>query len=507
MNESGFRIVLTADRILMADYDILLDGMTAASQSTTTPEYLMRKFVARAMPREDLRAKKAPLGLRMLEAELLRSDFPREDLIIAPPDKLAEAIGSRTELLLISSGDPLGLGMNDSTMSGIAGGVPYVQLWFERMMNDIRELKACHPALRVLVGGPGAWQLDQNPETLRTLGVDFVFSGYCEGFISELIHDILEQKVEPQVFYANSKSDASVPDLAGASSMGVVEVSRGCGLGCPFCTIRSVPMVHLPVDKIVRDVKTNVRNEATSICLISEDFLRYGSENGKLCHKKVLELAEAVRNVDGLKLIQLDHVNVSSVAQFPQEALYELQEILTRGVRHEYLWLNLGVETVNGELLQEHSCNGKLHPFRAEEWEEICENAIYRLIDAGFMPMVSLMFGIPGETPEDIQRTLEFVKRFHSQRVLFFPLFYAPVKPDQKAFTVEDMTSAHWELFRLCYDFNFKWLPKVYWDNQAGAGVPLVRRMLVQFLGIFQVLQWKTWFFLKSRRAHDEHQK
>jgi hypothetical protein len=60
------------------------------------------------------------------------------------------------------------------------------------------------------------------------------------------------------------------------------------------------------------------------------------------------------------------------------------------------------------------------------------------------------------------------------------------------------MTPMHWRLFRLAYNRNFKWIPKMYWDNQTGAGASLFRRLFIQFTGQFQILQWKLQFVRKS---------
>ena len=484
----------------MADYRILLDGMFAAAQTTSTPETIMCAFVSPKMAGEGIQAAKAPLGLRRIEATLIRNGHPPQDVAIVPPERLPQAIGAATRIVLVSSGDPLGLGMNNSTMSAIAGGKPYTQVWFERMLLELKELKTDLPRLKVIVGGPGAWQIEQNDDERRRLGIDAVFCGYAEKSLTQVVAELLNNGSPKTVFSANRVPAESVPELLGPTSMGVVEISRGCGLGCDFCTLRAEPMVHLPIEQIAHDVEANVRSGVTSVCLVSEDLLRYGSENAKPDPNRLIAMLRAVRRVNGLRIIQTDHVNVSSVAQFPEAKLREVHRAITDGVRHDYLWVNVGVESANGKLLQANGCAGKVRPFRTEEWGNICRQAIRRLVDAGFIPMVSLIFGMPGESEDDVRETLALVEEFQDERVMIFPLFFAPIKKEQKPFTLADMTPLHWRILRLSYRLNFKWLPRVYWDNQRGAGVPLIRRFLMQAAGRMSALNWKLRFIWKSGR-------
>lgn len=485
----------------MADYRILLDGMFAAAQCTSAPDLIMRAFVAPPMPCEDrVRASKAPLGLRRIEAMLLRNGFSVADVAVAPPERIADAIGPATRLILVSSGDPLGLGMNTNTMCAIAGGRPYTQVWLERMMAQIKGLRSRFPDFRVLLGGTGAWQLREDDEARRRLGVDLLFCGYAERGLLQVARDLLAGKMPAPVHEAPKASPDDVPGILGPTSMGVVEVSRGCGLGCAFCALRSEPMVHMPIDRIVRDVEVNVRGGVTSASLIGEDLLRYGAEGARLSPEKLIEMIEAVRSVPSLRLIQPDHVSVSSAAQLPTSMLRAIHDAITRGVRHDHVWVNIGMESAGGDLLDANSCRGKMRPFRPEDWEGACEEAVHRLIEAGFIPMVSLVLGLPGETQEHVRRTLAFVERLSGRRAMVFPLFFAPVTQGQRPFGLADMTPLHWRLFRRAYDFNFRWLPKTYWDNQRGAGVSLPKRIAMQAAGGLSALNWKLRFVWKSRR-------
>jgi radical SAM superfamily enzyme YgiQ (UPF0313 family) len=484
----GYPIVLTADRCLMADYDLLFDGMLAASQTTSTPRFIMDSLLMPRLPEKDLRAVCAPLGLRRIEASLLQASFDREDVIVVSPEHLEKAVGDATKIIGISSGEPAGFGMNSSTMCGIAGGGIYPQILFEELMKKVRKLRASNPQIKVILGGPGAWQLKSEDARGQT-GIDHVFMGYAEGNIGAVFHDLLIGKELPRIIEGKRTDAARIPAITGASAMGVVEISRGCGLGCAFCTIHNVPMIHLPHKTILQDVRTNVENGRTSIAALSEDFFRYGSRGMNVQPKALLDLLQKIREIPGLRLIQIDHCNILSVSRYSDGELKTIRELMTSGQRHNYPWVNVGVETASGDLLQKNGGIGKIGPSGTERWGEFSAEQLRRLCSAGFFPLVSLIIGLPGETSEDVVKTITWVEGLKRERLSIFPVLYAPIRGEE-ALTVHSLTPLHWELIRKSYDYNFKWVPGMYWDNQTGAGVSLFKRLLMQGMGRAQALEW-----------------
>jgi radical SAM superfamily enzyme YgiQ (UPF0313 family) len=492
-------VVLTADRTMMARYAALFDGMVAASQTTTTPALILRRLLAPPVARDGLRARQAPLGLRRLEAALLRGGWDHDEVAVVRPEELTEAVGPHTRVIGLSSGDPLGRGMNSTTMTDIAGGRIHTARCFQRLTRRVAKLKRRAPEARVVLGGPGAWQLAEDPEARRQFGIDHVVLGYCEGNAAELLRRVAEGEEASPVLHGSPAE--RVPPIRGAAVMGSVELSRGCGLGCGFCTLAQTPIQHLSPETILADVETNLAAGVTSTALIGEDIFRYGGEGRGVNPPALLDLMGRLRQQPGLRLIQTDHANVSSAAQFADDELRELHRLFVGDGRHDFVWLNLGVETAAGSLLAANGGRPKMGTAPPESWGEACREQVLRLIDAGFFPLVSLVLGLPGETPDDVEKTLRWVEHLADRRLAIFPLFYAPVDDREKAFQMRDMTRAHWRLFRACYRLNFRWLPRLVWDNQAGAGAGLARRLLLQAMGRCQSAGWTALFAWRARRA------
>jgi radical SAM superfamily enzyme YgiQ (UPF0313 family) len=493
----GYKIVLTADATLMARYDLLFDGMLAASQTTTTPGVLMKTLLMPKAKALDGRASVAPLGIRRIEAALLQGGFTPTEVAVVPPWALQDAIGPNTQVVGIGGGEPAGGGMNSSTMVGVAGGTIYPLAMYRKLLKTVRKaVDAKAPSAKVVFGGPGAWQIAQEKNT----GIDHVVLGYAEAGAAAVFRDLCDGKPLPATIEGVAPEPEDVPAIFGPSTMGVVEVSRGCGLGCTFCTIAKVPMRHIPIQTIVRDARTNVAGRQPNIAALSEDFFRYGATGIKPDPAAVIKMLEALREVDGLKLIQIDHTNIVSISQFDNAELRAVHALLTKGQRHDYLWVNLGVESASGELLAAHGGRAKIGANDPSQWAEVCRREIERLCACGFFPMVSLIMCLPGETPEHVRQTLEFVRSLRGMRVSVFPMLFAPLVGTHTP-TVDDLTRLHWDLIKESYRFNFKWVPKMYWDNQVGAGVGLGKRLAIQALGKGQVLEWSALFALRGRKA------
>jgi hypothetical protein len=233
--------------------------------------------------------------------------------------------------------------------------------------------------------------------------------------------------------------------------------------------------------------------------------------------------------------MQIDHANISSVLQVSPAQLKEIRRLLEWGVAQpfqavhaqarkpvlpKYLWVNLGIESANGRLVQANG-PGKISPFRAEDWEDMVRQAASRLTEAGFFSVFSIILGLPGETPDDVRRTLRLVNDLSRQRAVIFPIFHEPITwhgrpphgsqpvrgaasgtpPAPGRFTQAQMTAEHLQLFRACYEINFHWVPRLFWDNQRSAGVGLSKRLMGQALGRGEVFLWRRNFKKLDKEA------
>lgn len=497
----GARVVLTADRSLMAAYSILLDGMVASSQTTATPWPVIDRLLLPRAGHPGGRALFAPVGLRRIEAALLAGGFTHSDVALVDDAHLSSAIGPHTRVIGISTGEPAGLGMSSTTMTAVAGGRIYPQVLLEALLKHLHRLREQRaPDARIVLGGPGAWQLAGDDVTRRRLGVDHIVTGYAEANAADVFSQLVEGAALPSVIAGLGAPPEAVPPMAGAAAMGSVEVSRGCGMGCSFCTLSTVPMAHLPIETVLADARTNLSAGLQAVALLSEDILRYGARGLRVEPARVIDLLRRLRECDGLRFIQADHAGIRSVGGFTDAQLAEVAGLLAPDASPGTAWVNVGVETASGRLMQAAGCTPKMGGIPPERWGEHCSTQLHRLSDAGFTPMASLVVGLPGESAEDIRQTLEWVRSLRGMRVTVFPVLYAP-RDGSAPIRRSDLHRLHWQLIRECYGFNFRWVPTLFSSNQALGGVGAFKRGLLQAMGLGQAALWRVLLAYRQWRS------
>jgi radical SAM superfamily enzyme YgiQ (UPF0313 family) len=451
----GCKIVLTADRTLMSEYrgGIFL-GFSACVPKGLIPDWLYFSVFSPSVPvNEDGSVKYAPCGTRKIEAALLEHGFKREDVIVAHPEHLDKVVGPKTKVVGITETDPLGIGPASSTFTQLFDGEAYMNIKFRELLSN-SAIRRYRP--RIIVGGPGAWQLEDK-EVRDSLGIDCVVVGEGEKEVVPLFERAVEGEALPEIVQGNVAETEEIPLIKEATIDGIIEVARGCGRGCDFCVPTLQRYRCLPIKDILKEVEVNLRAGRRPL-LHAEDVLRYKAKGLEVNGEAVIDLFKTVRTYPGVKSVGMSHFALSSIASAP-DVVEEISNILGAGEDGGWLSGQTGLETASPRLI-EANMKGKAKPFEPEDWPQVVIDAFEIMEKNYWVPCATLIIGLPEETERDIDLTIDLLEELNSFKSLIVPLFLVSMgglKNKTESFTIEKMTPKQSELFLKCWEHNIEW--------------------------------------------------
>jgi radical SAM superfamily enzyme YgiQ (UPF0313 family) len=464
-DNSGAKVVLTASATEMSDYfNNPFAAFVAGFAKGPVPLSLLRKWLYPPVPHDrNGRASHAPYGLRKVEALLVENGFSESDVAVVHPANLDSFIGSNTKVVGISSMDPTGMGYVSKTYSTLVGG--------GEPMNAI-EFKALveHPSIRryrpkIIVGGFGSWQLERK-KVAEKYGVDCVLIGGEPRLISDVFRKAVNGEKLARVVRAENRSESErMPLIRHAAIHGAVEISKGCGRNCQFCTPTMQKKVDVPLDTILDEVKLTVREGSSAITLVTEDLFLYGAKDSRFVPNReaVVDLVKSVAAVPGVKGIQPSHMSLAPVVADPG-MVKDIAEVL---IDHNWYFHGskpivtgeTGIETGSTKLMKKYMA-GKMLPFKPEQWKEIVAQAFGILNDCDWYPLATLIVGLPDEKEEDVEETLELMDDLKGYNAFYVPLFFVPLENcllmNKRGAEVDSLTKARWEFLIKCWEYNIR---------------------------------------------------
>ena len=208
----------------------------------------------------------------------------------------------------------------------------------------------------------------------------------------------------------------SIPYGLNRSTFGVVEITRGCGRGCQFCSVALRGGKSIPLDHILGNVRRQVAQGADSITLTTEDLFLYEQGRKFATNAPALQrLLQSVTDVPGVRYIMLTHGTMAPVVVQPA-LVDQLHLAVDRSVHqhpesthpdHRYAMMFVGLETGSVRLFKQFM-KGKSYPYRPEQWPDVVLKGMEIMNRANWFPMCTFIIGLPGETDADMRESLEF---------------------------------------------------------------------------------------------------
>jgi ribosomal protein S12 methylthiotransferase len=196
-----------------------------------------------------------------------------------------------------------------------------------------------------------------------------------------------------------------------------LKIAEGCNNRCRFCIIPSLRgrLRSRPIAEVLREAEALVRAGVRELLIIAQDTAAYGADRRYLaeewrgrarrCH--VLDLAEALSELG--VWVRLHYV-------YPYPHVDRLVEMMAEGRILPYLDVPLQHASPRILKAMRRPADREGMLARIEEWRRICPRITLRS---------SFIVGFPGETEEDFELLLDFLREAAIDRVGAFA--YSPV--------------------------------------------------------------------------------
>ncbi|MEM0444821.1 MAG: radical SAM protein [Nitrososphaerota archaeon] len=400
------------------------------------------------------RAILAPYGIRKVEACLkMRSKLRAE---VVHPKYLDRHIREDTKLIAVNTMDPLGIGPLTIMFNNCGREKSWVAHEFETLIRSINVLRRNRcPKAKLLVGGSGEWEFEIRPEMIDYLGIDYVVQGEMDDIIHILFDGLAEGYIDNTVFFQGFKSTvfdqrgratityvkdpnghfisrhpfsrykipkiSDIPTIVGGTISGQVEIMRGCGLDCDFCEVTTRPLRYYPPEKVLEEVKVNLRAGVRNAWFITDNQWAYMLRDPDYWPNKeaIEKLYRTVMSLRGVIHANPMHATLAPPAADPELPMM-IAKLVGAGPR-KHIGVQIGLETGSDNLVLSHMSRKAL-PFHVgvdATWSEIVIEGQKALNAAYWVPAYTIILGLSGESDEDIWDTIGLINYMASQNLLF----------------------------------------------------------------------------------------
>jgi B12-binding domain/radical SAM domain protein len=306
----------------------------------------------------------------------------------------------------------------------------------------------------LIAGGPHP---SGDPLGTLEMGIDIVVVGEGEGVLPELL-----EKLYSQQSYSNVQGIGYLEgseyrytgkpkpiDLSDYPAFAVkhkryspIEIGRGCPWACKFCQtpfLMGGKMRYRSVESTMKYAKLAKDFGIRDLRFITPVSFAYGSPDGRTTNPEAVEeLLKGVSSIFGR-----DHLFFGSFPSEvrPESVTPDMLTLVKKYCANDNIIIGAqsGSETMLDAIHRGHTATDVM-------------NAVKLILEFGFAANVDFIFGMPGETQEDIDASLDFMKRLtdmgarvHSHA--FMPLVGTPLSKGKPG-VVDEKTKGMLELLR-----------------------------------------------------------
>ena len=200
-----------------------------------------------------------------------------------------------------------------------------------------------------------------------------------------------------------------------------LKISEGCNHRCTFCIIPSMrgDLVSRPIGDVLKEARALFEGGVKELLVISQDTSAYGVDvkyitgffDGQPVKTRTLELAQALA-----KLAQQYGAWVRLHYVYPYPSVDDVIPLMATG--HVLPYLDVPFQHSHPDVLKrmKRPASGEKNLERIARWRELCPQIVIRS---------TFIAGFPGETEEEFEHLLNFVREAEIDRAGCFA--YSPV--------------------------------------------------------------------------------
>ena len=198
------------------------------------------------------------------------------------------------------------------------------------------------------------------------------------------------------------ESHSSLRKLTTPRHYAYLKISEGCDRHCAYCAIPIITGRHRsrPMEEILDEVRWLVSQGVKELQVIAQELTYYGIDIDGRQH--IAELVEKMADIEGVEWIRLHYAYPS---HFPMDLLRVMRE-----KKNVCKYLDIALQHISDPVLTRMQ-------------RHITKQETYDLIETmrrevpGICLRTTLMVGFPGETDEDFQELLDFVRWARFERM------------------------------------------------------------------------------------------
>ena len=245
-------------------------------------------------------------------------------------------------------------------------------------------------------------------------GLDAAISTRRWGEILRVIRHLESKPDTPYFYFPVTKfiipGPRNTPRYSITGKSAYLKIADGCSRICSYCVIPLIkgPMVSRPVQNVVEDARQLDKMGIQEIILIAQDTTAYGQDIGLNDGLPILlsSLLDMVRNVPWIRIM---YTFPGSISEKLIKVMKEKSQVLP--------YLDIPLQHADKRVLK------RMH--RPHNMEKVKQTIRYmRSAIPNLALRTTFIVGFPGETQQEYQELIHFVKEIEFDHVGIFPYYH-----------------------------------------------------------------------------------